>query len=82
MAPKRDHVIVLLEDMQSKFDLLIEGHASLRQEMKGGMEALRQEVRDNRVILEQMIKGVATDLAAHREDTEKHASGYRVGEST
>ena len=25
MALKKDHVIVLLEDMQSKFDLLIEG---------------------------------------------------------
>ena len=82
MALKKDHVFVLLEDMQSKFDLLIEGHASLRQEMQDGFVAVRQEVRDNRVVLEQMIKAVATELAAHREDTEKHAGGYRVGEST
>jgi predicted nuclease with TOPRIM domain len=39
---EKDHLEIILEDMQGKFDLLIEGHEGLRQELR----ATRQEVNE------------------------------------
>ncbi len=93
MPTKKDRVVVLLEDMRAKLDIPIEGHASLRQEIRERTATLQQEIQNSREALEQVIQGVATrldqkidsvaaDLAAHRRDTETHTGGYRVGEST
>lgn len=70
------HVGVAMEDAQHKFDLLIEGHQMLSERMDR-MESRMDSRMDS---LEAKIDGVATDLAAHRADTEAHRGVYGVRE--
>jgi hypothetical protein len=72
---EKDHLEILLEDIRSKFDLVLEGHESLRNEI---LEA-RQESNEKHDhtgfllnTLNKKIDSVAEDLAAHRADTEAH----------
>ncbi len=121
---EKDHLEILLEDIRGKFDLVLEGHDTLRQEIRGTREELGEKinlvdfkvetlnqkidgVRDDlnqkidgvesrlsneiratnqkidsvEVRLSEKIGAVATDLAAHRADTESHRTGYRISES-
>ncbi len=121
---EKDHLEILLEDIRGKFDLVLEGHDTLRQEIRGTREELCEKinlvdfkvetlnqkidgVRDDlnqkidgvesrlsneiratnqkidsvEVRLSEKIGAVATDLAAHRADTESHRTGYRISES-
>jgi hypothetical protein len=81
---KKDHLEILLEDIRGKFDLVLEGHDTFRQEIQGTREELCEKINlvDFKVeTLNQKIDAVAADLAAHRADTEGHRTGYRISES-
>jgi len=102
---EKDHLEIILEDMNSKFDLILEGHVGLRQAIDDldkrtterfdlvdlKFEALNKKIDnvDQRLSdridaveknLGDRIDAVATDLSAHRADTEAH-NIYRVKES-
>ncbi len=92
---EKDHLEILLEDIRGKFDLVLEGHEVLRKEIRevGDESNARHEHTafliktlndkidgiENRFCAN--IDAVATDLAAHRADTEAHHGVYRVKES-
>ena len=90
----KDHLEILLEDIQGKFDLVLEGHDVLRKEIQDTreelcekinsvdfkVETLNQKIDGVRDALGQKIDAVAEDLAAHRRDTEAHPSVYKVKE--
>jgi uncharacterized protein (UPF0335 family) len=80
---EKDHLIVILERMESKIELVVEGHEVLRVEI----QALAQKTEERFDLvdfkintLNQKIDNVADDLKAHRFDTEAHQKGYRVRE--
>jgi hypothetical protein len=60
---------VMMEDVNSKLQLVAEGHQMLSDKFDRAGERL-----------EKKIDAVATDLAAHRLDTEGHQRGYIVSE--
>ena len=90
----KDHLEILLEDIQGKFGLVLEGHDVLRKEIRDTreelcekvnsvdfkVETLNQKIDGVRDELGQKIDAVAEDLAAHRRDTEAHPSVYKVKE--
>jgi len=90
----KDHLEILLEGIQGKFDLVLEGHDVLRKEIRDTreelcekinsvdfkVETLNQKIDGVRDTLGQKIDAVAADLAAHRRDTEAHPSVYKVKE--
>jgi hypothetical protein len=80
---EKDHVAILLEDIRGKFELVLEGHASLHAEI----QSVRREVLENvgqvdfKIdTLNRKMDAVAAELAAHRADTEAHHGIYRVRE--
>jgi len=80
---QKDHLEVILESIDSKFDLVLEGHESLRREMHGIRDELSEKIDTNSFkidLLNQKIDTVAADLKAHRADTEAHHGVYRVKE--
>jgi sigma54-dependent transcription regulator len=91
---EKDNLEILLEDIRSKFDLVLEGHDVLHKEIIDTREELCEKINlvDFKVetlnkkidsverSLTQEIKAVATDLAAHRADTESHQKGYKVSD--
>jgi hypothetical protein len=91
---KKDHLEILLEDIRGKFDLVLEGHDSLRKEIRDAREesnekhdltafqikALNKKLDDKTEELRKRIDAVGADLAAHRADTEGHKREYRVSE--
>jgi hypothetical protein len=92
---KKDHLEIILEDMRGKFDLVLEGHDVLRQEIQGVkhelnekfeyntflIQGLNKKIDDVNESLSKKIDAVAADLAEHRADTESHGRGsYRVSE--
>ena len=92
---EQSHLEIILEDMNSKFDLLIEGHQGLQREMremrtelKGDIElcnfkidTLNTKIDSVEAKLTKKIDGVAADLKSHRADTEAHHGVYQVRES-
>ncbi|ABQ27362.1 hypothetical protein [Geotalea uraniireducens] len=81
---QKDHLEILLEDIRSKFDLVLEGHESLRAEIRDTRSELNEKIEHNSFlinVLNEKIDSVAADLAAHRTDTEAHHGVYRVKES-
>jgi archaellum component FlaC len=112
----KDHLEILLEDIQGKFDLVLEGHDGLRKEIRdtreelcekinsvdfkvetlnhkidgvrdslnhkidGVQSSLNQKIDGVRDELGRKIDAVASDLTAHRRDTEAHTSVYKVKE--
>jgi 3-dehydroquinate dehydratase len=86
---------VLLEDISSKFDLVLEGHAVLRQEIRDlsrktderfdlvdfKIDTLNKKIDGIDEKLSKKIDAVAADLFAHRADTEAHHGIYRVKEN-
>ena len=61
---KKDHVVVLLEQMQSDVKLVLESHAVLRDEMHGLYRKLDQKIDDVQGVLEAKIQGVHDKLDA------------------
>ena len=91
---EKDHLEMILEDMNGKFDLLLEGQESLRKEMHGirdevsekidlnsfKIEALNKRIDAVDVKLSKKIDDLAGDLREHRADTEAHRKGWQVRE--
>ncbi|MBA4419486.1 MAG: hypothetical protein C0392_16520 [Syntrophus sp. (in: bacteria)] len=80
---EKDNLEILLEDISGKFDLVLEGHAALRKEIRDTREELCEKISivDFKVgVLNEKIDAVAADLAAHRKDTEAHPTIYKVKE--
>ncbi len=42
---EKDHLEILLEDIRGKFDLVLEGHDTLRQEIKDMREELCEKIK-------------------------------------
>ncbi|MRR06784.1 MAG: hypothetical protein EG828_07550 [Deltaproteobacteria bacterium] len=79
----KDHLEILLEDIRSKFDLVLEGHAALDKKIDIRFDELNEKIEHNSFkidTLNKKIDGVAADLTAHRKDTEAHGAVYRVKE--
>ena len=90
---ERDLLAIVLEDMNRKFDLVLDAYAAQNEEMKRSFEKvdarfedLEAAIRFTNVDLrkridavEQKVDAVAEDLSAHRTDTEGHTL-YRVKE--
>ena len=84
MSMKKDHLEILLEDIRGKFELVLEGHESLSRKMDGRFDEIDEKIEHHSFLLETLnkkIDAVASDLAAHRADTEAHGPVYRVKES-
>lgn len=91
---EKDHLEILLEDIRSKFELVLEGHAALDKKIDSRFDELNDKMEHNsfkidtlnkkiEVVDERLgkkIDAVAADLAAHRKDTEAHGTVYRVKE--
>ena len=80
---KKDHLEILLEDIRGKVDLVLEGHDARHKEIRDTREELCEKVNsvDFKVeTLNSKIDAVASDLTAHRRDTEAHPSVYKVKE--
>jgi len=70
---KKDHLEILLEDIRGKFELVLEGHETLRKEIRDTRNDLSEKIELNSSlinVLNKKIDGVAADLTAHRADTE------------
>jgi hypothetical protein len=83
-AMEKEHREILLEDIRSKFDLVLEGHDVLRSEIRelDRKTAERFDLVDFKLdTLNKKIDSVAADLSAHRKDTEAHHGVYRVKEN-
>jgi hypothetical protein len=79
----KDHLEILLEDIREKFDLVLEGHGALHKEIRDTRAELCEKINlvDFKVeTLNSKIDAVASDLTAHRRDTEAHQSVYKVKE--
>ncbi|MEA3543996.1 MAG: hypothetical protein U9R69_02110 [Thermodesulfobacteriota bacterium] len=83
---KQEHFEILLENMDSKFNILIEGYQTLNNkiganhaELKKDNEFLNFKIDTVNDHLTKKIDAVATDLKAHRNDTEAHQI-YQVKE--
>jgi hypothetical protein len=80
---EKGNLEMILEDINGKFDLLLEGHAGLREEIRelGRKTDERFDLVDFKIdVLNQKIDGVTTELQAHRADTEAHRGVYGVRE--
>lgn len=92
---EKEHIQILLEDMNRKFDLVLEGHAALDRKIDDCFNELKTEIKENSFVigvlnnkiddveerLSKKIDSVAADLSAHRADTEAHHGVYRIKES-
>ncbi|PLY00382.1 MAG: hypothetical protein C0622_08925 [Desulfuromonas sp.] len=84
---QKDHLEVILEDINSKFDLVLEGHESLRESFHKEIHELAQKTDERFDLvdvkieaLNHKIDAVAADLKEHRADTEAHHGVWRVKE--
>ena len=73
---EKDNLEILLEDIRGKFDLVLEGHDLLRKEIRDS----RTELAEKILLVDFKVDAVATDLKAHRADTETHHGVFRVKE--
>ena len=80
---ERDQLEILLEDIHGKFDLVLEGHEALRQEIRDARAESNEKHELTAVqikALSNKIDAIAGELAEHRADTEKHRVDYKVSE--
>ena len=91
---EKEYLEMILENMDSKFDLVLEGQESLRKEMHGVRDDLSAKIDQNTFLIKALnqkidgvderlgkkIDGVAADLKSHRADTEVHRGVYGVRE--
>jgi hypothetical protein len=81
---EKKHLEILLEDIRSKFDLVLEGHAALNSKIDANQAKSGEEfahIRFQLKTLNAKVDQVKEDLAAHRADTEAHPR-YQVRESS
>ncbi len=90
---EKEHQVMILEDINGKFDLVLEGYAALDKKLDARFDELNEKVENNSFkigvlnqkidavdeSLTKKIDAVAEDLSAHRRDTELHR-GYQVRE--
>jgi len=70
---KKDKIEILLEDMQSKFELVLEGHDALRNEIARTAHQTHDKidlVEEKILILNQKIDAVKSDLTARIDQVE------------
>ena len=80
---KKDHLEIFSENIRGKFELVLEGHETLRKEIRDTRNDLSEKIELNSSlinVLNKKIDGVAADLTAHRADTERHST-YKVSEN-
>jgi hypothetical protein len=80
---EKDNLEMILEDIKEKFDLVLEGHQTLRHDIHDLRQEMNEkfETVDFKIeTLNKKIDNVAADLAAHRADTESHPKGYKVSD--
>ncbi len=78
---EKGHLEILLEDIRSKFELVLEGHTALDKKIDTRFDELNEKIEHNSFKTDAMnkkIDAVAADLSAHRKDTEAHGTVYRV----
>ena len=85
---EKEHLEVILESIDSKFNLVLEGYATLDEKFTRKIDELAKKTEERFDLvdfkidtLNQKIDSVASDLKAHRNDTEAHHGIYRVKES-
>ena len=92
---QKEHLEVILESIDSKFDLVLEGYAALDRKIDNlaesteerfnlvdvKIDALNKKIDDVDERLSQKIDAVTKELKEHRSDTEAHHGVYRVKES-
>ena len=80
----QNYIGVVEENFQHKLDLVVEGQQMLAEKLEMTRHELKSDINslDKRLIsVEAKLDTVATDLAAHRADTEAHHGVYLVKES-
>jgi hypothetical protein len=80
---EKEHLKMILEDLNGKFDLILEGHESLRGEIRELSRKTDERfgLVDFKIdVLNKKIDGFADDLKDHRADTEAHYGDYHVKE--
>ncbi len=55
---EKDHLEIILEDMNGKFDILIESHQTLRNEIKRTREELTDKIEDNSIAIRFLNKKI------------------------
>ena len=78
---QKEHFEILLESVDSKMQLVLEGYSVLANQIKDTKAELleRADLTDFKLdVLNKKIDAVAADLKAHRSDTEAHHSGLYV----
>ena len=91
---EKESLEMILGNMDSKFDLVLEGQESIRKEMHNIRDDLAEKIENNSFKIDVLnkkidgvedklgkkIDGVSVDLKAHRADTEVHRGVYGVRE--
>jgi chaperonin cofactor prefoldin len=80
---QKEHFEVILESVDSKMQLLLEGFSVLDRKIDAVKDQLteRADLTDVKIdTLNKKIDAVAASLEAHRTDTESHHGIYRVKE--
>jgi len=70
-----DEFKIILEDINQKFDILIEGHNGLNQKFDQLDHKIDREIEDRQAadaVLLKEIRELRTDLTEHRDNTEMH----------
>ncbi len=68
---KKEHMEVILEDMNSKFDIIIEGHQSLH----GKIDSVKTELKEDIKGLDAKIEFVHSSLSKRINDVESNLKG-------
>jgi len=81
---EKDHPEILLEDINSKFNLVLEGYDALRSENREARD--ESNVKHDHTafmigVLNKKIAAVAADLSSDRADTEAQHRVYQVKEA-
>jgi len=91
---EKENLEMILEDISGKFDLVLEGYAALDKKLDNRFDQLNEKIENNSFKIDVLnkkidgvdekltrkIDGVASDLKAHRSDTESHHGVYGVRE--
>ena len=73
----KEHLEVILENIDKKFDIVIEGYSTLDRKI----DDLAKSTAERFDLVDFKIDTLATELKAHREDTEVHHGIYQVKEN-
>ncbi len=74
---EKEHLEIILENIDKKFDIVIEGYSTLDRKI----DDLVKKTEERFDLVDFKIDTLATELKAHREDTEAHHGIYRVKEN-